>query len=75
MLEICDKTCLIRKTLVRKAVDKGRILFIKNKLWCVIVFENKLWCVIVFDISSANVGDQKVTLYIFFLDEIFTFLW
>ena len=65
MLEICDKTCLIRKTLVRKAIDKGRILFIKNKLWCVIVF----------DISSTNVGDQKVTLYIFFLDEIFTFLW
>ena len=65
MLEICDKTCLIRKTLVRKAVDKDRILFIKNKLWCVIVF----------DISSTNVGDQKVTLYIFFLDEIFTFLW
>ena len=65
MLEICDKTCLIRKTLVRKVVDKGRILFIKNKLWCMIVF----------DISSTNVGDQKVTLYIFFLDEIFTFLW
>ena len=45
-----------QKNLLRKAADKGRILFIKNKLWCMIVF----------NISSANVDDQNVILYILF---------
>ena len=54
---------LNRKVLARKTVDHGRILFI----------EDKLWCIIVFNISSTNVGDQNVILCIFFLHEIFTF--
>ena len=56
VLENLRQKRLIKKILVRKAVHKGKILFIKSKLGWVIFF----------NILSTNVGDQNVKLHIFF---------